>query len=47
MLGLDFGNGLGGKESGTEDWAGVQGVPSGLSLECAGRSVWVERLYVA
>lgn len=49
MLGLEVRNGLGRMEGfgEREHWAGVQGVPPGPCLECAGRSVWVERLYVA
>lgn len=30
-----------------EDWAGFQDMTPGPSLECVGKSVWEERLYVA
>lgn len=35
------------RELETEQWAAVQGVPPGPCLECADRSVWVEKLCVA
>lgn len=39
-LGPEVGNGLGRMESGgLGDWAGIQDVPSGLSLECRCESI--------